>query len=78
MAAVPEPLDDLLPIDLYDLTARERQVLQLLAEGLTNKEIAARSHYAEQTIKNSVGSILRKLHVSRRADAASIARSVLH
>ena len=43
------------------LSPQEREVLQLLAEGLTNREIAARLYLAEKTIKNYVTSVLSKM-----------------
>ncbi len=51
------------------LTAREREVLQLLAHGLSNREIGARLYISETTAKFHVGNVLRKLGVSRRAEA---------
>jgi DNA-binding NarL/FixJ family response regulator len=54
-----------------DLTPREREVLDLVAEGLTNQEIAERLVIAEGTVKNHVHSILGKLDVGSRQDAAA-------
>ena len=51
------------------LTAREVQVLELLAEGLPNKAIAARLHISDQTVKFHVSSISGKLGASNRTDA---------
>lgn len=51
------------------LTAREREVLALLARGLSNRDIGARLYISETTAKFHVGNILRKLGVSRRAEA---------
>jgi DNA-binding NarL/FixJ family response regulator len=51
------------------LTAREEEVLGLLAEGLSNKEIAARLHLTEGTIKNYVSAILAKLQANDRTHA---------
>src|SRR6478735_262788 len=51
------------------LTAREREVLNLLARGLSNRDIGARLYISETTAKFHVGNILRKLGVSRRAEA---------
>jgi len=48
------------------LTRRERQLVTLVAEGLTNKEIATRLHLAEQTVKNHVHNILHKTGASDR------------
>jgi DNA-binding NarL/FixJ family response regulator len=51
------------------LTAREDQVLQLLAEGLTNRAIARRLGISEHTVKFHVNAILGKLAAQSRADA---------
>jgi DNA-binding NarL/FixJ family response regulator len=56
------------------LSERERDVLRLLAEGHSNKEIAARLVLAEGTIKNHVSTILEKLHAANRTQAARVAR----
>jgi DNA-binding NarL/FixJ family response regulator len=53
------------------LTPREREVLDLVAEGLSNKLIARRLSIQEQTVKNHVHSILLKLGVDRRAEAVA-------
>jgi two-component system, NarL family, response regulator LiaR len=55
------------------LSARELEVLALLVEGLTNKEIAARLVVSERTIKFHVGSILNKLDVQNRSGAVRVA-----
>jgi DNA-binding NarL/FixJ family response regulator len=52
--------------DTFDLTAREREILPLIAEGQTNKEIAAVLFLSEKTVKNYVSSILAKLDLERR------------
>ena len=52
------------------LSGQERQVLELLAEGLTNRQIAERLYLAEKTIKNYVTSVLAKLGMARRTQAA--------
>ena len=53
-----------------DLTARELQVLRLLAQGLTNKLIAEELVVSEKTVKTHVSNILAKLHLSHRTEAA--------
>jgi DNA-binding NarL/FixJ family response regulator/two-component sensor histidine kinase len=58
---------------LETLTPREQQVLQLLVQGLTNKEIAARMHYSMGTVKNVVQRLIEKLGVSDRTQAAVLA-----
>ena len=55
------------------LTARERDVLCMLSEGLGNKEIAARMKISEHTVKFHVASILGKLGASTRTEAVSVA-----
>jgi DNA-binding NarL/FixJ family response regulator len=52
------------------LTLRERQVLELIAEGLTNREIGERLGLAEKTIKNYVSALFAKLGLVRRTQAA--------
>ncbi|GAA1682577.1 response regulator transcription factor [Glycomyces endophyticus] len=56
------------------LAAREREVLDLLAEGLANAEIAARAHMSEATVKTYVSRILAKLECANRVQAALLAR----
>lgn len=56
-----------------DLTLQERQVLALIAEGKTNREIAQALFLGEGTVRNYVSSILSKLNVSNRAEAAAYA-----
>lgn len=55
---------------LVDLSEREREVLLLVAEGLTNLEIAERLVLSPHTIRNHVSSVLAKLNLRRRSDAA--------
>jgi DNA-binding NarL/FixJ family response regulator len=57
--------------ELSDLTAQERKILKLVAEGKTNKEIAAEVFLSDKTVKNYVSSILSKLNLQRRAQAAA-------
>ncbi|MBI3165902.1 MAG: response regulator transcription factor [Chloroflexi bacterium] len=61
------------PDPLSELTERERKILQLVAEGLTNREIGERLHLAERTIKHHMTNILGKLHVRSRVEAALLA-----
>jgi ATP/maltotriose-dependent transcriptional regulator MalT len=62
------------PADPFGLTERERQVLDLLAEGIGNKQIARRLYIAEKTVSVHVSRILRKLNASTRGEAVAIAR----
>ena len=57
------------------LTLRERQLISLIGEGLTNKEIAARLHLSEQTVKNHVHRILRKTGSSNRTSLSQLAQT---
>jgi RNA polymerase sigma factor (sigma-70 family) len=57
--------------EAIDLTPREREILELIGQGLTNQEIADRLVIEVGTVKNHVHSILQKLDVSSREDAAS-------
>ena len=56
--------------DTNNLTTRETEVLELIAEGMINKEIAKKLYISEKTVKNHVSSIFRKLNVSDRTQAA--------
>src|SRR6186713_97997 len=58
------------------LTARQREVLELLCEGLQNKQIARRLNIAAATVKIHVANILRALNVSSRLQAAVVAMSL--
>ena len=55
------------------LTGQEKRVLELIGEGLTNRQIAERMFLAEKTAKNYVSSLLAKLGMHRRAEAAAFA-----
>jgi two-component system, NarL family, response regulator DevR len=64
--------------ELASLTEQERKVLALVAEGLTNRQIGDRLSLAEKTVKNYVSSILSKLGLERRTQAAVLASRLLH
>ena len=55
---------------IASLTPQERRILDLLAEGLTNRQIGERLHLAEKTVKNYVSNVLMKLGMARRTEAA--------
>ena len=57
--------------ELAELTAQERKILLLVAEGKTNKEIAGDVFLSDKTVKNYVSSILSKLNLQRRTQAAA-------
>lgn len=62
-------------MDVFEeLTERERQILELIAEGTSNKEIGQKLFLTEKTIKHYVTNILQKLHVSNRVQAAMLAQ----
>ncbi|AKN70486.1 LuxR family transcriptional regulator [Streptomyces sp. PBH53] len=65
----PEAEPDALP----GLTEREREILALIGEGLTNRQIGRRLYLAEKTVKNHISRLLAKLGVERRVQAAVIA-----
>jgi DNA-binding NarL/FixJ family response regulator len=58
---------------LAELTEKEREILKLVGEGLTNREIGERVHLAEKTIKHHITNILQKLQVRSRVEAALLA-----
>lgn len=66
-----------LPHGFTKLTARERQVLRLIAAGSSNREIARSLEISEGTVKNHVASILGRLNLRDRTQAAIIANSVM-
>jgi len=72
IAQVMDRVRDGSPTDsrLASLTQREREVLDLIAEGLTNRQIGERMFLAEKTVKNYVSSLLGKLGMERRTQAA--------
>ena len=62
-----------IPPELATLTSREKEVLQLIAKGYNNREIATELYIAERTVKNHVNSILRRLNLRDRTQAAILA-----
>jgi DNA-binding NarL/FixJ family response regulator len=60
------------PTWLGRLTDREEEILSLISEGLTNREIADRLYLAEKTIKNYVSTLLTKLGMDHRSGAAAL------
>jgi DNA-binding NarL/FixJ family response regulator len=65
------------PHELKTLTEQERRILEHIAEGLTNREIAGKMFLAEKTVKNYVSSLLAKLGLERRTQAAVLATRLL-
>ena len=59
--------------ELAVLTDQERKILELIAEGLTNRQIGERMYLAEKTVKNYVSNMFAKLGMSRRTEAAAYA-----
>ncbi len=57
-------------LPVTELSARESDVLKLIAEGLANKQISARLHLSEKTVKNHVSRIFAKLNITARTQAA--------
>jgi DNA-binding NarL/FixJ family response regulator len=68
------------PNDAIQLSSREIEVLRLIVQGSGNKQIAHSLHIAEDTAKNHVKSILRKLGAADRTEAATMAirRGIVH
>jgi len=58
------------------LTAREMEIVELIDQGLSNKQIARRLYITIATVKNHVHNVLEKLHVGRRGEAAAMLRSM--
>lgn len=59
-----------------NLTDREREVLRLVASAMTNRQVAERLYISEQTVKNHIKSLLRKLRLKNRVELALYARRV--
>jgi DNA-binding NarL/FixJ family response regulator len=58
---------------LAALSDQERRILELIGEGLTNRQIGGRMYLAEKTVKNYVSNLLAKLDMQRRTQAAALA-----
>ncbi|MEA5620009.1 response regulator transcription factor [Cronbergia sp. UHCC 0137] len=84
----PGLFDQLLPLvqeskpkitqELEQLTPREKEVLKLIAQGYSNREIAQKLYLSEQTVKNHVSSILHRLNLRDRTQAALIGTNLLN
>jgi DNA-binding NarL/FixJ family response regulator len=61
---------------LAGLTAQERKILELIGEGLTNRQIGERMYLAEKTVKNYISSLFVKLGMERRTQAAAYASRI--
>jgi DNA-binding NarL/FixJ family response regulator len=61
-------------VRLESLSGQEQRILELLSEGLSNREIAAEMFLAEKTVKNYVSNLLAKLGFQRRTEAALFAQ----
>src|SRR3954470_10010774 len=66
------------PTELQSLTPQERRILELITEGMTNRQIGGQLFLAEKTVKNYVTSILSKLGMQRRTQAAVLASKLLN
>lgn len=75
LAAVERPraASSITSVSEEPLTAREREVLQLLAQGIPNKQIAQRLHISEHTVKFHVSAIMTKLNAASRTEAVTTA-----
>jgi DNA-binding NarL/FixJ family response regulator len=65
------------PAELQSLTPQERRILEFITEGMTNRQIGEQLFLAEKTVKNYVTSILSKLGMQRRTQAAVLASKLL-
>ena len=63
---------------MASLTTREREVLELIGEGLTNRQIGEKMFLAEKTVKNYVSGLLAKLGMERRTEAAVFVARLEH
>jgi len=66
------------PTELQSLTPQERRILECITEGMTNRQIGEQLFLAEKTVKNYVTSILSKLGMQRRTQAAVLASKLLN
>src|SRR5690242_1256208 len=74
-----EPADSpAVPSELASLSPREREILALIGDGLTNREIGKRLYLSEKTVKNHISRLLAKLGVQRRVQAAVLASQLEH
>jgi DNA-binding NarL/FixJ family response regulator len=64
-------------LDAYDLTPREQEILKLIAAGASNKEIAQQLYISEKTVKNHITSILSRLGLRDRTQAAILVHSLV-
>lgn len=67
------PVENKTPNNIFNLTAREREILKLIAEGRSNKDIAEKLVLSLHTVKNHVKNIIQKLAVDDRTQAAILA-----
>ena len=75
-AMMPAPTTEQKPPELELLTPREQEVLHLIASGYNNREIAKALYISERTVKNHVNSILRRLNLRDRTQAAIFATTL--
>jgi len=69
------PISEGAPAPLFDdLTARERDILELVAQGLSNDQVSSRLKISEKTVRNHVSTVLSKLGARSRAQAVAVAR----
>jgi DNA-binding NarL/FixJ family response regulator len=66
-----------IPPELAELSPREKEVLRLIAMGLSNREIAHALYISDRTVRNHVTSILSQLHLRDRTQAALLASTFL-
>ncbi len=74
----PQPKSSIIaiPPEIAELSPREREVLNLIAQGANNREIAAKLYISDKTVKNHVTSILSKLNLRDRTQAALLVNQV--